>query len=186
MTDSQGRRANEHGGKNIKAVADMLLAHRFEEVGPLPVNAARPEPLKSFGEAIREALLLSRPRRVFAGDVVVCRGIHGGPFNAHFLAWREGWPDALAVMCKAQHTSGSAVEKLEYLYANVHECFPCRALILLDGTAFTPPVLARARHWVARSNGKIARIFEGLSDLRCWLTDGSAYPPEPAPVLALA
>jgi hypothetical protein len=185
QTDNQGRRANEHGEKNIRAVADMLLAHGFAELDPPDVDPDRPEPLRAFKERMRTTLILPTPRRAFAANVVVCHGIHGDPFRAHFLAWRDGWPKPLAIMCKEQHTSGSAVEKLEYMYNTIWERFPCRCLVLLAGDGFKPGVRARGNHWPEKSGGKVARVFNGLSEMRCWLTDGSVYPPEPEPSLAL-
>jgi hypothetical protein len=181
--ESQGRRANEHGKRLRRAVAGIILSHGFDNIGPVQGDPRRSDPVRAFDAAVRS--YLSPPARAFARDVKVCYHFYDSPLKANFLLHARGWPHPLALMTRGQNNTGSARDKLEWLFANIHERFPerLRALVLLDGAEFTPPVLARARQWVERSGGRVARVFHGLSELRVWFTDGCAFPDVPAPCL---
>lgn len=174
MSDSQGGKANEHGGRNRDSVAALLLAHGFVEIGPLPCKARKDDALATF-ERYRLSHI-ERPENAFAADVETCFGIYGHPYAVNFLLQARGWPEPLALMSRTQNSSGSALEKLEYLFANLKERVSCRSLVILDGEAFTSQVYRRADEWSINTNGHIARVFRGLSEFRHWLTEGATYP----------
>lgn len=173
---TQGAKANAHGEKNRKAIGALLLAHGFLEL-PSPFSRFPQDAPANFVVARQRDL--RAPVRAFAADVVVGTSIHGDPLKAHYLIDVAGWPQPIALMSREQHQSGSADEKLEFLYANVSERFPCRAVVLLAGEAFGPTIIARGRTWVGRSKGRVAHVFAGLDEFRVWLTAGCDFPVEP-------
>ncbi len=193
MSDSQGGKANEHGARSRDSVAGILLAHGFEEIGPIKSDPSK-DNLAQF-----ERLRLSdlrRPEAVFAVDVPLCYSIYGFVYKANFVIRGKGWPEPLALMCRAQHSSGSVIEKLNFLYVNLRLKSPCRSLVMLDLKVSTgkrlndfevdglspqlvDAVLRYADEECLASGGRIARIFHGFTELRCWLTEGCPFPPSP-------
>jgi hypothetical protein len=183
--ESQGRLANKHGEKNRDAVAGILLAHGFEDIGPLNFDPSRFNVLERFEK--QRLMTLGQPSHVYAADVPICYSIYGFKYDANFLLRTDSWPEPMALMCRTQKSGGSALEKFESMYANLDERFPCRSIVMLSLTAsdtLHPPVIRavyeRADSWVKRSKGRIGRIFRGLDDFRRWLSDYAPYPAIPS------
>ena len=64
-------------------------------------------------------------------------GIYQTPIKVDFfIRARQHYPDGLVIESKWQDVSGSADEKLPYLVANIRECFPSPAVIVIDGDGF--------------------------------------------------
>jgi len=85
------------------------------------------------------ATVLSGRGIEFTQQTTVCIGIYGTPIRADFYlpgvyADRNG----LVIESKWQAVGGSADEKLPYLVENIRHCFPCPAIIVIDGTGFRP------------------------------------------------
>lgn len=184
MKESQGRLANKQGAKLKDSVAGILMAHGFEDIGPLKLEPSRVNVLESFEK--RRLATLGQPSHVFAVDVPVCYSVHGSPYAVHFLVRTDAWPEPMVLMCRTQESGGTALERFEYMYANLHERLPCRSAVILSltesDTLYADVIRAvyhRAELWIKRSQGRIARIFRGLDDFRRWLSDYAPYPPVP-------
>ena len=179
--ESQGKLANKHGEKAQAAAAALLLDHGFEDIGPLKHEPSRVNILEAFEN--RRLETLGQPALVFASAVPICHNIFGDLFTAHFLLRADTWPEAMVLMCRTQESGGTALERFEHLYANLHERLPCRALVMLSLTPsetlrpdMIRAVYRRADEWIERSHGRIARVFRGLDSFRRWLSDYAPYP----------
>lgn len=76
---------------------------------------------------------------------LVGSGIFGTPIHVDFyLASVPGYANGLIVESKWQEVPGTADEKLPYLVANIHHCFPCPTIIVLHGGGFR----AGAERWL--------------------------------------
>lgn len=175
MADKGGRRANEHGDDFRDAVAALLIDHGFTELQRITIDPDEQNPLGVFESQRRSTL--GQPHRAFITKLNLLHRacLHRKLYAAHFLVLHESWSAPVALMCRTQGGSGSADEKLEYMYRNMWN-FPCRSLALLDG--FEDGVLARAFDVCRLSRGKIALVFDALGGLRRWMTDGFSIPPQ--------
>lgn len=175
MADSGGRRANEHGDDFRNAVALLLIDYGFTELDRLNFDPDEQNVLRVFDS--QRLSTIGQPARAFVSQIPMLRSacLHKKLYKAHFLAQHESWPLPVALMCRTQGGSGSADEKLEYMYRNMWR-FPCQSLALLDG--FDRGVLDRAHEVCESSRGKIAIVFDALGSLRRWMTDGFAIPPK--------
>jgi len=64
------------------------------------------------------------------------------------------FPHGLAIESKWQQVSGSAEEKLCYLFLNIRDVYPCPAIIIADGAGFRLGAL----RWLRAQTG-IGRLF---------------------------
>lgn len=175
MSDIGGQRANQHGEDFRRSIVDLLLGHNFTELDRVVLDPDIRPPLSVFES--QRLSTIEQPRRAFLANLNLLHRncLHKKLYPAHFLLCHEFWPIPVALMARTQGGSGSADEKLEYMYRNMWN-FPCRSLVLLDG--FSRGVMERARDVVQLSRGKIAFVFENLGAFRRWLTDGARLPPE--------
>ena len=95
------------------------------------------------------ATVLSRRGVDFTQQATICIGIYGTPIRVDFhcpalYADRGG----LVIESKWQAVGGSADEKLPYLVENIRQCFPCPAIIVIDGAGFRPGAITWLRQQV--------------------------------------
>jgi hypothetical protein len=175
---SQGRNAVRHGTANEEDAEGALVRHgyRLFHLSGLQFGAAIAA-LKN--EMHQPNLPMMRPLEgVFAKQVPLCVGIYKTVVYEDYLLYRPEWPDVLALSMKHQKEDGSCDKKIEHLYAEITECYPCRCMVVLEGDGFKRGVRGRGLEYVRwKSRGKLATIFNTIGDFRRWVTDGSLYPP---------
>lgn len=106
----------------------------------------------SNGRAAEDTIndVLIRHRLIALRQYHVGKSIYGTPLYADFyVATAPGFPDGLIIESKWQETQGSADEKLPYLVTNIHQCYPCPTIIVLDGGGFRPG----AERWLCSQVG---------------------------------
>jgi hypothetical protein len=121
---SQGGRAVTSGNVLENSVEGALLGHRYVQVGcDLPRKQ-------------RLGCLLSShdiPKR-YAKQVYIGKGIYGSDIYVDFYIIGAAPISAgLIIECKWQQSSGSVDEKLPYLNLNIQNCYPTKALEIIDG-----------------------------------------------------
>lgn len=176
MGDSQGARAVRQGQENREDVFHILLRHDFEQV-----DLSGHSGLGAMGRLVRHQdtpRLVPPPPGVFAREVLLGTTVYGTEMREDGLIYRSGWTSPLAIATRHQASSGSARERLEYLFSNINEQFPCPCIVILEGSELEP-VRKRAREWVHRSRGRLALVFDGVQDFRRWVTNGLPYPTPP-------
>jgi hypothetical protein len=71
---------------------------------------------------------------LFTRQAPIGRGIFGTLLRADFLVRAvHGYPDGLCIESKWQEVGGSVEEKFPYLAANIRECYPCPAIVVVHG-----------------------------------------------------
>jgi hypothetical protein len=173
---TQGQRAIRHGRDNEENIKAMLRRSGFLLVQ-----------LKSkYSEAIQELVEQAEAPRLFddccgvyATQAVICKGLFGDDVREDFVLYKKGWPGILAITAKHQYKPGSTTDKLEHVYAEVVEFYPCPCIVLLEGPMFTEPMAERGREHGRRSGGKVAAVFTSIGELSRWLTNGAQYPERP-------
>ncbi len=175
MADTGGRRANEHGDDFRDAIAGLFLNYGFTELERIALDPDERNALSAF-EAQRLSTI-GQPQRSFVSQLPLlhAHSLHRKLYRVHFLVAHEAWSSPVAFMCRTQGGSGSADEKLEYMYRNMWR-LPCRSAAVLGG--FERGVMDRAYEVRESSRGKIALVFDSLDSLRRWMTDGFALPTE--------
>lgn len=93
------------------------------------------------GKVAEDAIEATLDRCAIAYDreYIACLGIYNTPIKVDFyLRPRGTYSAGLVIESKWQDVGGSVDEKLPYLVANIKACYPCPAVIVIDGTGFRP------------------------------------------------
>lgn len=151
-SNTQGGTANYTGG-----VLEAFVKARLSERKYSQVPGRRFEAAKGLGQAI------------YATQFVLCTGIYGTPIRCDFLLFRPNKEcPSLAIETKWQQTSGTADEKYPYLVANIKDCYPCPAIVLLDGEGYRQG----AARWIkAQCDSKLLHVFT-MGEFTKWANRG--------------
>ncbi len=174
MSEPQGDAANRNGKAFENAIAGILSRYGLMDVTSQMEDV-------SFGSATVLIQELCKGwfipiAGVFSRQTLLCVSIFEKETREDLLLYKPGWPTPLAIASKNQNGSGSCDEKLEYLFNNVNERFPCPCVILLAGKGWIPGVRSRANEWIQRSRGRVAQILWSLDDMEQWACNGLKYP----------
>lgn len=103
--------------------------------------------------------VLERRGIPFTRQYRIGNGIFDTPVAADFYAPSvKPFPNGLIIESKWQQVAGTAEEKLCYLVENIHYCYPCTTVIVIDGDGFRVGAL----RWL-RSQAGHGRLFAVLS-----------------------
>lgn len=109
--------------------------------------------------------VLSRKRLPFVPQYIIGPGIYGTPIKVDFyIPTAPKFPNGLVIEAKWQESSGSADEKLPYLWLNIEHCFPCPAIVVIDGAGFREEAIAWLR---SRVGGNLAAVYN-LQEFVSW------------------
>lgn len=109
--------------------------------------------------------VLSRKGVPFVPQYHIGAGIYGTPLRVDFyLPAAPRHPDGLIIEVKWQDSSGSAEEKLPYLWMNIEHHFPCPAVVVIDGPGFRPGAVEWMR---SRVGGNLAAVYN-LQEFVSW------------------
>lgn len=96
---------------------------------------------------------------------VIGSGIFDTPIKVDFyLPAVPSYPHGVVLKSKWQEVGGSADEKLPYLVANIQQCFPCPAIVVIDGIGFRPGAIA----WLRRQVGGNLIAVQNLQEFVTW------------------
>jgi len=129
----------------------------------------------NYSGATAEALIvtvLTRQRIRFDRQKEICRGIYDTPIRTDFYL-PDYAPSGLAIESKWQAVGGSADEKLPYLVENIRRCFPCPAVIVIDGQGFRSGAVA----WLGTQvDGQSLLAVFSLTEFVTWVQRGCKTP----------
>lgn len=100
----------------------------------------------------------------FVPQYPIGRGLYDTPIKVDFyLPAAPNYPDGLIIEAKWQDASGSADEKLPYLWMNIRNHFPCPAIVVIDGPGFRPEAINWLRHQVGGNLSAVYNLQEFVS-----------------------
>lgn len=170
---SQGGEAN-HQGRHL---FQMILAI-LNEMGWIAVDPRTTDPVRELPHHQR-GLLVPAPG-LFSTQTRVGQTLYRTPLMADFLLFSPGWEMPIGLFGKHQAGSGSAREKLPYLYASIFKGALCPCAVLLDGPELLEtPVIAYAREFAEKSGGRIVSVLAGVYEFGQWARNGFPYPKPP-------
>lgn len=109
--------------------------------------------------------ILTAKRWLFERQAPIGRGIYNTPLRADFLVRGvPGYDSGLIIESKWQDTGGSVDEKYPYLVANVKECFPYPAMVVLHGNGCRPG----ASEWLRRQVGGNLVAVYSMEEFMSW------------------
>lgn len=135
-----GGKANQSGNTLEKAVAAILDAHEYVSLSPYIPKKQRLAWLLNTHDT---------PKR-YGRQVCIGPGIYETDiFVDCYLIDAEKYPKGLIIECKWQQSHGSVDEKLPYVNLNIEHCYPCPAVVLIDGGGMKPGAIA----WLEKQVG---------------------------------
>jgi len=150
---SQGGQANYTG-----RILQEFIEARLRECGYLYMAQA------SFRESRSPA------QAAYTRQCDIGPGIYGTPLKADYVLFHPAkWPELLAIEAKWQQAAGSVDEKYPYLEHNIKQCYPCPAVILLDGRGYKPG----AAEWLRKQvdGRKLLHVFD-MAQFTAWANQG--------------
>lgn len=174
-------RADDQHEETIRDVRAALADHDF-----VPVRLGRERGLacEEIRGAAKEFLHGTAAGRFVAENVYLCNNLFGAELRTQFLIYQAGWAGPLAVFVRHQQVTGTADQKLPFLFQSIDESLPCPALVVLDGPELLRNAVMRVGlNWVRRSGGRVRCVFRGAYAFRRWVADGADYLPPPDPEL---
>jgi len=112
------------------------------------------------------ATILTERHITYHRQHIIGQGIYGNAIRADFyISQIAQFPAGVAIESKWQDVSGSADEKLPYLVENIANCYPCPAIIVLDGGGHRDGAVAWVR---ARIDGRTLLAVMTLAEFITW------------------
>jgi len=144
----QGTRANFTGNALEKVIFNALIDKGYEFIGSKKFHAA-----------------CSLDQLVFTKGYVIGKGIYETDIKCDFILYHpQKHPKYLAIESKWQESKGSVDEKYPYLVLNIHNKYPCPAVIVLDGGGYKKG----AEIWLRQHiNDKLIHVFN-MSEFQKW------------------
>lgn len=150
---AKNNNANKTGGALEKFVSNALEAAGYRQVDDDMLGAY----------AVSE-----RPCGYFAPQVHLGTGIYGTGIKTDFVVLPRSAKEPFIIECKWQQADGSVDEKLPFLVANIRECYPHNAIIVIDGEGFRPGAVQWLRKQIG---GRVAGVYS-MQEFQSWVNRG--------------
>ncbi len=165
MSHERGRhlRAESTGSVAESSIRGVLTGRGYVELSAQ--DAGEPEPEAEQQAMFRGFARRPRPTRLFVAQYPIGASIYGLPLLTDFwVRGAAGFPDGLALEVKWQQSTGSVDEKFPYLVLNIQHCYPCPALVIVDGGGQRPGALQWLRD---QATGNLLGVFS-LAEFLAW------------------
>lgn len=119
-------------------------------------------------EKFKPSLYLEQP--IYSRQYYLGKGIYGTSIYCDFIIYHpEKYPDCLIIETKWQQTGGSVDEKFPYLILNVQNCYPHKAILLLDGGGYKK----QAEAWIRGQIGNNLTHVFNMAQFQKWANQGN-------------
>ena len=133
------------------------------------VNALKSDGYREVEDDVIQAYAVSeRPCGYYAPQVHLGTGIYGTGIKTDFVVLPKSAKKPFIIECKWQQAGGSVDEKLPFLVANIKECYPHDAIIVIDGEGFRPGAIK----WLRKQlGGRITGVYS-MQEFQSWINRG--------------